>query len=160
LLAAGEVPVLFSPDSRPAALLDSSGRVGRLFANYRDVEQAYYRRTGFFPIMHLVVVRRALYQEHPWVAVSLFRAFVQAQRIGWERLQRPGAAQILLPWLTAELEATTALMGPNHWKQGLGENYAVLDALCQYHHEQGLSARRLRPEDLFAPETYEMPLEY
>jgi 4,5-dihydroxyphthalate decarboxylase len=65
LLADGEVPVLFSPDSRPATLLDGSGRVGRLFANYRDVEQAYYRRTGFFPIMHLVVVRRAPYQEHP-----------------------------------------------------------------------------------------------
>jgi 4,5-dihydroxyphthalate decarboxylase len=88
LLADCEVPVLFSPDGRPAALLDGSGRVGRLFANYREVEQAYYRRTGFFPIMHLVVVRRALYQEHPWVAGSLLRAFVQAQHIGWERLQR------------------------------------------------------------------------
>ncbi|MEE9549812.1 MAG: ABC transporter substrate-binding protein, partial [Candidatus Binatia bacterium] len=139
--------------------LDGSGRVQRLFPNYREVEQEYYQRTGFFPIMHLVVVRRALYQEHTWVAASLLRAFVQAQRIGWERLQRIDSLQVLLPWLPAEIEATTALMGLNHWKQGFAENYDILDSMCQYHREQGLSKRRLSAEELFATETHEVSLE-
>jgi len=156
-LAEGELPALLSAN-RPAALLDGSGRVQRLFPNYREVEQEYYQRTGFFPIMHLVVVRRALYQEHTWVAASLLRAFVQAQRIGWERLQRIDSLQVLLPWLPAEIEATTALMGPNHWKQGFTENYAILNVMCQYHHEQGLSKRLFTPEELFARETHEMSL--
>ena len=158
-LAEGELSALFSPN-RPAALLNGSGRIRRLFPNYREVEQEYYRRTGFFPIMHLIVIRRPLYQEHPWVAASLFQAFAQAQRLGWERLQGPGALRIVLPWLTAEIEATTVLMGPNHWKQGFAENYTVLNTMCSYHYEQGLSERRLNPEELFAHETHEMPLEY
>jgi 4,5-dihydroxyphthalate decarboxylase len=145
---------LFSPN-RPAALLDGSGRIRRLFPNYREVEQEYYRRTGFFPIMHLIVIRRPLYQEHPWVAASLFQAFAQALRLGWERLQGPGALRIVLPWLTAEIEATTVLMGPNHWKQGFAENYTVLNTMCGYHYEQGLSERRLNPEELFAHDTHE-----
>lgn len=157
MIADGELPALFSP-IRPPALLDGSGRVHRLFPDFREVEQEYYRRTGFFPMVHLVVLRRALYRENPWIAASLLRAFMQAQRIGWERLQRSEALQVILPWLTAELEATTATMGPNHWKHGFAENYAILDAMCQYHYEQGLSERRLTPEGLFAPETHEMPL--
>ncbi len=157
-LADGELPALLS-GIRPAALLDGSGRVRRLFPNYREVEQEYYRRTGFFPIMHLMVVRRALYQEHTWIAASLLRAFVQAQRIGWEKLQRVDTLKVLLPWLPAEIEATTALMGPNHWKQGFSENYDILDTMCQYHHEQGLSKRRFTPEELFARETHHMLLE-
>lgn len=159
MLASGELPVFVSP-IRPAALLHGSGRVRRLFPNYREVEQEYYRRTGFFPIMHLVVIRRDLYLRHRWVAASLLGAFVQAQRIGWEHLQRTEALQVILPWLTAEIEATTELMGPNHWKQGFGENPKILDTMCQYHHEQGLSERRLTPEELFAQETRQMPLEY
>jgi 4,5-dihydroxyphthalate decarboxylase len=75
LLAEGELSALFSAN-RPTALLDGSGRVRRLFPNYREVEQEYYRRTGFFPIMHLVVIQRGLYQKHPWVAASLFQAFL------------------------------------------------------------------------------------
>ena len=159
MLADGELDGLFSP-SRPPAVLDGSGRIRRLFPNFREVEQDYYRRTGFFPIMHLVVIRRTLYQENPWLAASLLLAFVQAQRVGWEHLQRTEVLRVMLPWLTAEIEETTALMGSNHWKQGFADNYAILDAMCQYHHEQGLSQQRLNPEHLFAHETHEMPLEY
>jgi 4,5-dihydroxyphthalate decarboxylase len=158
-LAEGELSVLFSPN-RPAALLNGSGRIRRLFPNYREVEQEYYRRTGFFPIMHLVVVRRPLYQEHPWVAASLLQAFAQAQRLGWERLQAPGALRILLPWLTAEIEATTVFMGPNHWKQGFAENQTILDTMCRYHYDQGLSERPLNVEELFVRETHEITFEY
>jgi len=111
-------------------------------------------------MMHLIVIRRPLYQEHPWVAASLFQALAQAQRLGWERLQEPGALRILLPWLTAEIEATTVLMGSNHWKQGFADNQTILDTMCRYHYEQGLSERRLSVEELFARETHKITLEY
>ena len=110
--------------------------------------------------MHLVVIRRALHQEHPWVASNLLQAFAEAQRLGLERLQGPGALRIMLPWLTGEIEATTALMGPNHWKQGFADNYTVLDTMCTYHYEQGLSERRLSVAELFATETHEIKLRY
>lgn len=158
MLASGELAALVSP-VRPPALLDGSNRVRRLFPNYREVEEEYYRRTGFFPIMHLVVIRRDLYLQHRSIAASLLRAFVQAQHIGWAQLRCTEALQVILPWLAAEIEATTELMGRNHWKQGFPENYKTVDALCRYHHEQGLSNRRLVPEELFAEETHEMPLE-
>ncbi len=152
MLAAGELDVLFSA-SRPPALTDGSGRVRRLFPSYPEVEQDYYRRTGIFPIMHLVVLRRALYQEHLWIAGSLLTAFREAQQLGWRRLQDTGTLAVMLPWLAAELEQLAAVMGPQPWPYGFEENYATLSAMCQYHHEQGLSRERLTPEQLFAPET-------
>lgn len=159
MVTAGELAALFSP-IRPPALVDGSGRLRRLFPDFRRVEREYYQRTGFFPIMHLVVIRRALYQQHRWLAASLLTAFAQAQRLGWQRLNRTEALQIALPWLIAEMEETTALLGPDHWRPGFAQNYAILDAMCQYHYEQGLSARRVTPEEMFAPETHDLPLTY
>ncbi|HEY7060174.1 MAG TPA: PhnD/SsuA/transferrin family substrate-binding protein [Chloroflexota bacterium] len=152
LLAEGELDALFSA-ARPPALTDGSGRVRRLFPDFVAAEQDYYRRTGIFPIMHLVVLRRALYQEQPWIAHSLLVAFQEAQRLGWQRLQETGTLAVMLPWLSAELEQVAAVMGPRPWPYGVEENYATISAMCQYHHEQGLSRERLAPEQLFAPET-------
>ena len=104
--------------------------------------------------------QQAFWLEPPWVAASLLKAFAQAQRLGWERLQGAGALRIMLPWLTAEIEATTAVMGPNYWKQGFADNCTVLDTMCTYHYEQGLSERRLTVEELFAPGTHEITLGY
>lgn len=159
MLAAGELDALFSPD-RPPALLDGSGRVRRLFPNWVEVEQEYYCRTGFFPIMHLVVIRRDRYEQNRWMAVSLLKAFIQAQRISWHRMQWTGCLPIMLPWLPDELERIGSVMGPNHWPYGFQENHAILTAMCKYHYEQGLSDRRLTPEELFAPETHQSASEH
>jgi 4,5-dihydroxyphthalate decarboxylase len=152
MLADGELDVLFSA-VRPPALTDGSGRVQRLFPDFVAAEQEYYRRTGIFPIMHLVVLRRVLYAEHPWIASSLLSAFREAQRLGWQRLQDTGTLAVMLPWLAAELEQITTVMGSQPWPYGFEENYATLSAMCQYHHEQGLSREHLTPEQLFAVET-------
>jgi 4,5-dihydroxyphthalate decarboxylase len=154
MLAAGELDALFSPD-RPPSLLDGSGRVRRLFPNWVEIEQDYYRRTGFFPIMHLVVMRRDVYEKNRWIAVSLLDAFIQAQRMSWQRMQWTGCLPVMLPWLPDELERISATMGPKHWPYGFSENRTILTAMCSYHYEQGLSDRRLTPEELFAPETLE-----
>jgi 4,5-dihydroxyphthalate decarboxylase len=158
MVATGEIDAVFCPHT-PAALNDGSGRVRRLFPNFVEVERDYYRRTGLFPIMHLTLVRRELYEEHPWVAASLTRAFAEAQALGWRRIGELGALAVMLPWLTRDLEEISELMGPAHWPYGFGENRAVLEAMCRYSFEQGLSARELTPEELFAPETHELALD-
>jgi 4,5-dihydroxyphthalate decarboxylase len=158
LLAAGELDALFTA-TRPAAFRDGSGRVRRLFPSFVAVEREYYQRTGHFPIMHLAVVRGALFREHRWVAESLTRAFAEAQRIGWGRVTDTGTLAVMLPWLPDYLEQGPPIMGPKDWRYGFRENYATLSAMCEYHHEQGLSNRRLTPEELFPPETHDLHLE-
>ena len=155
MLAAGDIDALCSP-FRPKALTDGSGRVRRLFPDFVSVEKEYFARTGFFPIMHLTVVRRDLYEREPWIAASLLRAFVRAQELGWKRLQELGALAVMLPWLTRDLEEIDATVGRAGWTYGFAENRAILDAMCAYSHEQGLSARRLSPEEVFAPETHDL----
>ena len=129
--------------------------VRRLFENYMEVEQAYYRKTGIFPIMHTVAIRRDVYEKNRWVAMNLYKAFVEAQRECYEDLYVTAALKVSLPWLTKHVEDTRALMGDDFWKYGFHENRKTLDTFLRYHHEQGLSKRRLQPEDLFAPETLE-----
>jgi 4,5-dihydroxyphthalate decarboxylase len=156
MVASGEVDALLSPH-RPAALADGSGRVRRLFPDFPEAERDFYRRTGFFPIMHLTVIRRDLYERERWLPPALMPAFVEAQRRGWQRMLDLGAMAVMLPWLTSDLELLQSTMGPRHWPYGFRENYAILSAMCQYSHEQHLSARLLTPEELFAPETYDLP---
>lgn len=152
MVATGEIDALLCPHV-PAGLTDGSGRVRRLFADYVTVEQDYFRRTGLFPIMHLTVVRRDLYEDCPWVATALTAAFAEAQALAWRRLAELGALAVMLPWLTRDLEELSRVMGDAPWPYGFSENYEVLKAMCDFSYEQGLSARLLTPEELFAAET-------
>ena len=131
------------------------GPVRRLFEQYMEVEQAYYRKTRIFPIMHTVAIRRSLYEKHPWVAQSLYKAFVQAQRETYDDLYVTAALKAMLPWLTKHVEDARALMGDDFWPYGFAPNRETLATFLRYHHEQGLSKRQLQPEELFAPETLE-----
>jgi len=158
MVATGEIDALLCPHE-PAALHDGSGRVRRLFPDYVEVEQDYFRRTGFFPIMHLCVVRRDLYEENPWIAASLTKAFAEAKAKGWQRLNELGFLGVMLPWLGRDLDEIRELMGPAHWPYGFRANYAILQAMCQYAHEQGIAERPLTPEELFAPETHDLEVE-
>ena len=148
-------------DALYTARMPSSYRAGqvepvrRLFEDYMEVEQAYWRKTRIFPIMHTVAIRRSLYEQHPWVAMSLYKAFLQAQRECYEDLYVTAALKVSLPWLTKHVEDARALMGDDFWSYGFKENRHVLETFLRYHHEQGLSKRRLQPEELFAPETME-----
>lgn len=159
MLAAGELDALFTA-ARPPQLTDGSGRIRRLFPNYVQLEQDYYRRTGIFPIMHTVVVRRSIYEANRWIAASLALGFAQAQEVGWKRSQETGTLTVMLPWMQAQMEEILEVMGPRHWKYGFAENHTTLEAMCKYHYEQALSERRLQPEELFAEETLEMRLSW
>jgi 4,5-dihydroxyphthalate decarboxylase len=157
MVATGEIDAVLCPH-RPAGLSDGSGRVRRLFPDYVEVEKEYFRRTGFFPIMHLTLLRRELYEKQPWVAAALTEAFTEAQRLGWQRLGELGSLGVMLPWLTRDLEEIAEVMGPQHWRYGFAENRGILEAMCQYSFEQGLSVRLCTPEELFAPETHSLVL--
>jgi 4,5-dihydroxyphthalate decarboxylase len=126
-----------------------------LFEDYVAVEREYFRRTRIFPIMHTVVIRRDVYEQHRWCAQSLYKAFVQAQRKTYRDLDETAALKAMLPWLTAHVAEAKRELGADWWAYGLEPNRHVLDTFLRYHHEQGLSKRRLAPEELFAPETLE-----
>jgi len=139
----------------PSSYLNSGGKVRRLFEDYVPVEQEYFKRTGIFPIMHTVVIRREIYERERWVAQSLYKAFCQAQRMAYDDLYETAALKTMLPWTTAHVEQTRREMGDDFWPYGFARNEQTLATFLRYSHEQGLSKRRLDPKDLFAPETLE-----
>ena len=154
MLAKGEVDALHTA-RMPSTFSTKGGNVTRLFQNYKDVEQQYFRDTGIFPIMHTVVIRREVYEQNRWVAQALFKAFAAAQTRAYQDLHVTAALKAMLPWLTAHVEETRSLMGDDYWSYGFARNKPTLETFLRYHHEQGLSKRMLTPEELFAPEAME-----
>jgi 4,5-dihydroxyphthalate decarboxylase len=154
MLDAGEIDALFTPRA-PSSFLRGTGRVRRLFEDSYAVEREYYERTRIFPIMHVVVIRRDLYRQHRWVAQSLYKGFVEAQRLAYEDLHQTAALKIMLPWLITHLGETEKLMGRDFWAYGYAPNVEAIETLLRYHYEQGLSRRQLTPQEIFAPETLE-----
>ena len=139
----------------PSTLHTAPDKVKRLFENYVEVERAYYRKTRIFPIMHVIAMRREVFEENRWIAMSLYKAFVESQRIAYDELYETAALRTMLPWMIAEIEDVRREMGHEWWPYGLEANRATLETFLRYHHEQGLSKRRLKPEELFVPETQE-----
>ena len=154
MLAGGEIDALYTA-RMPSTFSMRDGPVRRLFPNYEEVEQDYFRRTGIFPIMHTVAMRRELYEEIRWIAQSLYKAFAEAQKKTYEDLYVTAALKAMLPWLTSHVEEARALMGDDFWPYGFERNRATLATFLRYHHESGLSKRLLTPEELFAPEAME-----
>jgi 4,5-dihydroxyphthalate decarboxylase len=154
MLADGEIDALHTART-PSTFYSRPGDVRRLFPNFVEVEKGYFRRTGIFPIMHVVAIRRSVYEANRWIAQSLFKAFSEAQALTYDNLAVTSAMTTMLPWQVAAVEEARAELGDDWWPYGFAKNRAVLDTFLRYHHEQGLSARRLAPEDLFAPETFE-----
>jgi 4,5-dihydroxyphthalate decarboxylase len=152
MLVAGELDALMTA-RMPPSFERGDPRVRRLFPDYRAVEQAYFEKTGLFPIMHCVVLKRSLYEEHPWVAPNLLKALDAAKRQAQQAMYDYNALVYTLPWLVPDLEETMRIMGPDPWPYGVEPNRAVLEATCEYAHEQGLTPHRLAIADLFAPNT-------
>jgi len=154
MIAAGEIDALHTARA-PSTFTSQPAAVKRLFGDFVEVEKAYYRKTKIFPIMHTLVIRRELYEANRWIAQSLFKAFVQAQRRTYDHLNTTMANATMLPWQAAHVEEARRELGEDWWPYGVAPNRQVLDTFLRYHHEQGLSKRRLEVEELFAPETLE-----
>jgi 4,5-dihydroxyphthalate decarboxylase len=125
--------------------------IERLFPNFREVERDYYQRTRIFPIMHLVALKRSVYEQHPFVATSLFNAFDQSKNRQLEKMKWEGATRYMLPWLGTELEEIEEVFKGDPWPYGIEANRPTLDALVTYLYEQNLIARKLPLEEVFVP---------
>ncbi len=153
MLADGELDAIFSA-TKPSSF-HTSPNVTYLFPNYKEVEADYYKRTGIFPIMHVITIKRSVYEANPWIAKTLTKAFAQALEMAYEPMQERGALRYMLPWLEDHVEETERVMGDRWWKDGLEENRHVLDKFLEYSFKQGLAKRKFEPEELFAPSSLE-----
>ena len=154
MLATGEIDALYTA-RMPSTFRTQPDKVKRLFENFVPVEQEYFTRTGIFPIMHTVVIRREIYEKNRWVAQSLYKAFAEAQQETYKDLYETAALKTMLPFLTAHVEETRRVMGDDFWPYGFQKNEKTLETFLRYHFEQGLSKKLLTPKELFAPETLE-----
>ena len=153
MLEAGELDALFSPGT-PSTFRAGSPNVARLFPDFPRVEADYYRRTGLFPIMHTVVLRRDVFERVPWAAVSLYKAFCQAKDLALDALEEADALATSLAWSISYVEQEVALRGRDGlWSYGFEANRGVLEALKGYLAEQGLLENDFAIEDAFAPST-------
>ena len=154
LLVSGAVDALFHA-AEPRAFVEEDPRIARLFPDSRTVERDYYARTGIFPIMHAIAIRRDVAAEHPWLAKAVFDAYSRAKQTSYDYMVRLGWVGDMLPWYGQELAETRALMGDNFYSYGIGSNRKTLEALFRYSHQQGLASHELTIEELFLPSSLE-----
>lgn len=152
LLAAGNLDAVLSARA-PRAFLAGGGGIRRLFENPREVEMAYWKKTGIFPIMHVVALRREVVEAHPWIAMNLLQAFTEAKRRSLERISDVTASPVPLPWVSGYAETSREMLGVDFWPYGIEGNRATLDAFLQFAAEQGVTQRRLNVEEIFVAST-------
>jgi 4,5-dihydroxyphthalate decarboxylase len=154
LLEAGEIDGFIAP--RPPALVERGhSSIGWLFPDPVAVAKDYFKRTGFFPIMHVVGIRRTLAERHPWLPGAVLKAFEQSKQAALENLSDTSATKVTLPFVEEALTDARTLMGEDFWSYGVPQNRKVLDYFLGQHHAQGLSSRRVSVDELFHPATYE-----
>ena len=147
LLAAGEIDAIIGthiPNS-----MRTSPDVIRLFPNYKDVEKDYYKRTGVFPIMHLIAIKREVYEAHPFIARSLYRAFCESKAVALERMRNYSALRYMLPWMTEEIDELYEVFGEDPWTYGLEANRKTLETANLFLVQQGIIDRPVPLEELF-----------
>ncbi len=154
MLASGDIDGFIGP-RWPRCFDQGHPQVGRLFEDSIAVAAEHFGRTGLFPIMHLVGVRRSLADAHPWLPGALTKAFTVARDMAVTALNDTSATKVTMPFVEDNLGTVKKLMGENYWPYGVADNAATLTAFCEMHYQQGLSKRRLAVDELFHPATYE-----
>jgi 4,5-dihydroxyphthalate decarboxylase len=149
LLEAGEISAIIGADLPPA--FGKNPDVQRLFPDFKETEKDYYKRASVFPIMHLIVIRRELYERHPFIATSLYNAFCESKAQAFRKMRYLGTLRYMLPWLPAELDEIAEVFGGDPWPYGVASNRPTLEALVQYLEDQSLIPARPAIDDLFVP---------
>lgn len=152
MLEEGELDAVIAART-PSPFLRGSPKVKRLFKDPMEVEKDYFQRTGTFPIMHTVALRKALYDAEPWLAVSLYKAFNQAQEISWRGIRGAPAVRYKLAWLQLYLEQEEEFLGKQAWANGVDHNRKTVETLSRYIVEQGMAKEAPPFEELFASNT-------
>jgi 4,5-dihydroxyphthalate decarboxylase len=152
LLINGELDAVILTSLFPS-FAQGAPNVRRLFENYQDVEAAYFKKTGIFPIMHTVAMREDLWKAHPWIATSLYKAFQKSKQVAYERLNDLSPYKLSMVWFREPMAQQREVLGEDPWCDGIEKNRHTVETLIGYLHEQGMIKERLRVEDLFAPNT-------
>jgi 4,5-dihydroxyphthalate decarboxylase len=140
----------------PKAFQEGNPKIRQLFPDAPAAERAYFKKTGLFPIMHAVAIRRDFADANPELPKKLFSLYSQAKQMAYDDLETTTSLKVTLPWVTQEFEDTRALMGDNFWPYGVKANRKELELVMRYIHEQGLAKRRLKVEEVFHPSTLEL----
>lgn len=154
LLDEGEIDAFIAPRP-PGVQALRNPAVGWLFDDPTAVAKDFYRRKRVFPIMHVVGIRNALAQQHPWLPGAVVKAFTQSKAAALEALGDTSATKVTLPFVEEQLHAARALMGQDYWSYGIAQNQPTLETFLRYHHSQGLSSRQVPLGEVFHPATYE-----
>jgi 4,5-dihydroxyphthalate decarboxylase len=152
LVEKGELDFMMTANN-PLAFRRGSPSCIRMFPNYVELEKDYYKRTRIYPIMHTVVIKREIYDRDPWVALSLYKAFLAAKERCYRMLVETGSPKASFAWLQPMIEEEQRVFGPDWYSYGVEANRPTLEALTQYTFEHGLTDRRLKVEELVAPST-------
>ncbi len=154
LLDAGDIDGFIAPRPPSGAALQNP-HVGWLFDDPTAVAKDYYRRTGIFPIMHVVGIRKEIAAAHPWLPGAVFKAFNASKAAALDLLADTSATKVTLPFVEEQLKAAKDLLGEDFWSYGVQANRNTLQAFLKHHHAQGLSSRLVEVDELFHPSTYE-----
>jgi 4,5-dihydroxyphthalate decarboxylase len=148
MLAEGEIPAMLSPEI-PRAFLAGDQRIVRLFPNYKDIELAYFRKTGIFPIMHVTTIKQEIVDKYPWVPTNLVKAFEEAKQIAYRRIANP--RMVPIAWVRTAIEEQEAVLGTDPWAYGLTPaNRKNLETVLRYTYQQGMISKMMPLDSLFA----------
>jgi 4,5-dihydroxyphthalate decarboxylase len=156
MLAKGELDAFIGPRT-PSAYRDGKTPLRRLFENFEEVEKDYYRRSGIFPIMHPLGLRREIYDKHPWLALNIYLAFAEAKRISQAELFETAALKIGLPWGVSSALSAQEVLGPDIFPYGVAASRKTLEAAIRYSMEQHMAVRPVTIEELFPLNTLDEP---
>ncbi len=154
MLDRGDIDGFIAPRPPSGAALKNPN-VGWLFDDPTATAKDYYRRTGVFPIMHVVGIKKALAALHPWLPGAVLKAFTQAKAVALEKLADTSATKVTLPFVEEQLKAARDAMGEDYWSYGVAPNIRTLETFVRHHHSQGLSGRLMKVDELFHPNSYE-----
>ncbi len=149
LLLSGQCDALITAIT-PKAYLDRNPNIQQLFPNAKETEAAYYKKTGMFPIMHVVAIKTELLKKEPWLAEAIFKMYSQAKDITYKNLETTTVLRTTLPWAKDEYESTVEIMGDNYWEYGIEANRKELEAIMRYVYDQGLVKEQITFEEMFA----------
>jgi 4,5-dihydroxyphthalate decarboxylase len=155
MLLSGDIDCLLSAQA-PKPMRDGDKRIVRLVSDYQSAERNYYLETGIYPIMHLLAIRKSVYEAHPWVAVNLFEAFSAAKNAAMSRLPRVNHSVYPVPWIQDYVAELKTLFGDDLWPYGLAANRPTIEAFLRFGADQGVCHRHVEPEEMFAAQTLDL----
>ena len=153
MLKDGEIDALYTART-PSCFQESNPHIKRLFPEYGEVERAYYLRSKIFPIMHVIAIKRSVYEANPWIAMSLYKAFIASQKLVYQDMKETVVSKSMFPWMNYYLDQVRAEMGEDYWPWNISGTQHNIETLMRYSCEHGLLKRPLSMEEIFAKETF------